>query len=197
MAEARDCIQSKQSKENVCLFCGELVERGLLKEYRGLTVWICTQCIMKGELGAVMAEAIMDNLKVDRLQSSLSCRRKVLSEIERSVTTTQASFYRTVLYGSQLSVRRAEEPTQIVEEFGEPAELEGPAEADDKKGKRLPEESEVLNFLDTWRSFEEIQAHFEVDHEPLLDMLNDLFLRGYIFKRGSPRNPQYCNTLIT
>lgn len=192
MAEASKYIQSN---ENVCLFCGETVERGLVKDYKGITVWICSDCISEGELGSLMATAILDEPQIDKLRVSPHCRSEALGDIERCVVTTQANFYKRLLYYTFHQVPIKETKGTHRQELAAVKEPEQESSESSEEG--LPDESEVLDFLDYWKPIEEIEQHFNTDRKPLLEVLNKLFLRGYILKRGSPQNPEYCNSLIT
>lgn len=168
-----------EGEENICLFCNQPVEYGWVTRYKGTNVWICRKCVMRGELGAVMATAVMDQ------------GHNTLEELNRTLETTQMKLYRDVLHtfpvGGEEAKTEAEskepEPKEEEEESSDLGELEDKARPEEEtiKANRLDEE-QLLNCLDDWRSIRDIQQHTRLGYKALLEKLDDMYRRGKIDK---------------
>lgn len=187
--EASRYRESPKEKENICLFCGEPVEYGWARDYKGTRVWVCRKCVLEGEIGSLMASAILDKDKLDR---------ETLEEINRCLETTQMSLYRNVLhytfkYPSGLRKLGEGVKEKIDAVASKEPQTEGSLEIENRefesriesrqKSKDKLDEDQLLKYLEDWRSIRDIQQRFKIGYKPLLEKLDELYQKGMVDKR--------------
>ncbi|MFO7967901.1 MAG: hypothetical protein R6U44_09930 [Archaeoglobaceae archaeon] len=195
--EASSYIRSSKEKENMCLFCGEPVEYGWVSDYKGTRVWICRNCVLEGEIGSLMASAILDKEEQDN---------EILEEINRCLETIQMKFYRNVLYktfkkpsklhkieeGAKEKLGAAETKGHRSEESKGPQTEETPGTKNKKMEKRLEsrlkdkdklDEDQLLRYLEDWKSLRDIQQQLKIGYKPLLEKLDAMYRKGTVDKK--------------
>ncbi len=190
--EASRYIKSSKEKENTCLFCGEPVEYGWVSDYKGTRVWICRRCVLEGEIGSLMASAILDKDEQDS---------ELLEEINRCLETTQMKLYRNVLHYTfkhptglqrvEEGVKEKIEAAKVKEAQKEEAtetkrdeeKIESKVQSRLEKEKDKLDEEHLLGYLDDWKSIRDIQQKLKVGYKPLLEKLDMMYQKGKVDKR--------------
>ncbi|MFW6127745.1 MAG: hypothetical protein ACOC6M_01040 [Halobacteriota archaeon] len=191
MVEASNYIRSSKEKENLCLFCGEPVEYGWVSDYKGTKVWICRKCVLEGEVGSLMATAILDK----DVQDS-----EILEDISRCLETTQMKLYKKVLYYTfehPAGLHKVGEGVKERIEAVEGKKRQSKMEKEEKEKLRIEsakvepssekemdklDEDQLLSYLDDWKSIRDIQRQFGIGYKPLLEKLDQMYRRGKVYK---------------
>jgi len=80
-----------------CLFCGISVRIGWVKNYRGVNVWVCERCVREGELGAVIATTIFDEISGKEFDRPSKFRKALFRMIDEILDSTRLRVYQDVL----------------------------------------------------------------------------------------------------
>jgi|GEM_PF-6394153 hypothetical protein len=159
------------SDDYQCLICRRKVNS--LREESD-SIKICKDCIIQGKLGEMMAKAILKDVDFKKLRNA-EYRKKIFYETEKIMETTKMHFYKNLFHGTIDLVCCSSAEIEI--EKSEPEN-----KIQDSEG-RLIGEVELLNYLDGWKSINEIKKHFNVSEVELSGILNRLFFKGYVLKR--------------